>query len=153
MKMCLIIFSFFFTQVLFAQTKIIEYQFGNQITGSTFVVNTDGSISHGERTCCPPRTDKVIHDTLAQSDLEKLSLLIEGAKVGSQSTFGAGSSGNGSSAGSLIVYDLKGEKINIRTIGFGDGAGGLQPVDFNTSSEAREIEKFVFDNVVQKMPF
>ena len=153
MKAALLVSSLFFSQISFGQTKIIKYAFGNQVTGSTLVVNSDGIISHGERTCCPPRTDHVTHTTLAKAEVVWLNLLVEGAELGSQSTFGIGQSGPGSSAGHLVVYGLSDKKTNIRTIEFGNGSGSPQPVDFNTAEEAREIEKFVFENVVRKMPY
>lgn len=136
-----------------AQGKMIEYHFGNQITGSTLIVSSDGRLSHQERTCCPPREDEVTQAKLTAQEVEKLQLLIEGAKFGSQIKMGTGSSSFGSSTGRLLVYDGDGNELHIRSIELGDGTGRPQPVEYNSAPEARELEKFVFERVKQVMSF
>ena len=62
----------------------------------------------------------------------------------------AGSSGLGSSAGQLRVFQGSIE-VNIRNIEFGDLSGGPQEVRFNQAPAARQIEKLVFSAVGRPM--
>lgn len=42
-----------------ASDKLLEYVYGNQITGSRLIIHSNGSIQKLERTCCPPVTKQL----------------------------------------------------------------------------------------------
>ena len=151
MKIFFFLSFLFFAKLSFAADKLVDYRFGNQIKGSTLTIFSDGQIVHTERTCCPPRTDDLIEKNLNIEELKNLILFVEKATLAGQSTYRAGQSGNGSSAGTLTAFRANATQFNIRTIEFGDGIGGPQPVHFNVAAEAREIESLVFALVLQKM--
>lgn len=151
MKFILLVFLSITSSYASATNKIIDYRFGNQITGSTLTVFDDGSIHHSERICCPPRAEPVEEANLSQEGLNQLLKWIDIASRASQASLEGGQSAEGSSSGELIAFDKNGKAVNIRTIEFGHGHGDLQAIHYNTAPESREIEKFVYEKVNRKM--
>lgn len=149
MKILILFFALISTGVCFASSKILNYNYGNQITRSVLSIYDDGSILHTERQLS--QVDQILENPLDDVSLAQLIGLINGAAKGEQVNFGAGQSGNGSSAGSLAVFDADRNIVNIRSIDFGPLDGSPQPVQMNSSQEAREIEKIVFAIVKRKM--
>lgn len=151
MKSIIFLFVALIGSVCFSSSKILSYRYGNQITGSILLIYDDGALVHYERTCCPPRTDHIEEKPLDAISLSYLLHLIAGASKGEQISYSAGTSGNGSSAGTLTAFSSQGNQINIRTIEFDSLNGSPQPVQKNSTPEAREIEEVVFSIVKQKM--
>ncbi len=153
MKIIVLLTTLFLSSLAFATEEIIEYNYGNQITGSSLKIFKDGTIEHAERKCCPPRTEHISTEKLSQPILDNLLQLIEAISGSPQAEFKAGQSGLGSSTGNLYAFNSNGQKFNIRTIGFGDGVPGPFLIQFNTAAESRQIEKFVSVMVLRKMDY
>ncbi len=62
----------------FAQEALmLNYYKGNQITAEYLKINTSGEVFIGKRTCCPPRTNWNLKDSLSDSEKEILISYIE----------------------------------------------------------------------------
>lgn len=83
MKSIFTIFSLVFAvQVNASPTKLLEYTFGNSNEASTLQIFSDGTITHGERSCCPKRTEQVPETKLSSAQLAQLQADIEAASNG-----------------------------------------------------------------------
>jgi hypothetical protein len=127
----------------FAQnsTLLLEFSNGNQIYGSTLLINTDGTVIHSERTCCPPHSTPAPEASLTKPQLLRLSNLI--SAVATQPTIAKKGhrTSEGSESGALHVYPTA-TPIVLHQILRG-GMGELDQVTYNISSEAQEIEQLV----------
>jgi hypothetical protein len=129
---------------------LIDYSYGNQIAGSTLQILADGSVIHGERTCCPPHTD-MNEETLDSATLTALQEWIADAASGTVLTTQGHPTALGSSSGTLLAFH-NGQTLTVHTIERGDAAAHEKDnVNQNQSAGARQIEILVNSFVIKQM--
>jgi hypothetical protein len=134
----------------FASNPILEYKYGNQITGSVLTISDDGTVVHTERTCCAPRTDVIPEAKLSEKQLVQLADWIAEAAQGKLKTTQGNPTAMGSSAGTLNTYqdDII---VIIHEITRGNAEGSYDVVRKNSSAAADKIEALVNQYVKDKM--
>jgi hypothetical protein len=125
-----------------APSELVSFTSGNQIHGSVVTIFSDGTVEHGERTCCPPRVETVTEERLTAVQLSHLESLIRASaptplliKDGSPTTFG-------SQSGELLAY-LNGKPLIIFQVERNSQPGQLNIVTYNPAPTASEIKKMV----------
>ena len=122
-----------------AVEKLIDYKFGNQQTGSTLTIFSDGTIVHGERTCCPTRTDQISEPRLTATQLNQLNAEITGASKGMLNAQDGGELKSVSNYGALYAFKNK-RPIIIYEV---EPVAGRFSLTTNQAREASMILKFV----------
>lgn len=134
-----------------AKELIIDYSYGNQIFGSTLKIYDDGSIEHGERTCCPPHTDRVPESDLNPGKLADLKDWIREAAVGIVISPAGRATAEGSESGSLTAFQSGGAEVTVHVIARGTGKNPIDQVRKNRSDGANRIEDLVNSYVKNRM--
>lgn len=87
---------------------VLDYYYGNQITGSYLTVDPAGTITHQERTCCPPTTVSVTEPGLGSSEMLSLYSQITSASAGAVVTAYRDGGAAGENYGHLRVVTSNG---------------------------------------------
>ncbi|MCA9672563.1 MAG: hypothetical protein KC503_43510 [Myxococcales bacterium] len=131
---------------------LVHYSFGNQIEGSELTIFVDGRIEHGERSCCPPKTEPQLQPSLGAAELSDLSAKVAAAAlVASKSTTGSPTA-LGSNAGELIAYTADGTRLVLREVVRALQPGDADTINYNPSADAAAIRDLVNAYVKVKMP-
>jgi len=106
---------------------LVDYQYGNQVTGSTLTIDTLGMTTRSERICCPPTTTPTDTVDLGFSQIAGLRADIEAiAAADALTTKELGAFADGASVGSLKVfrngyayvvkaYENQGDRVRIES--------------------------------------
>jgi hypothetical protein len=130
------------TSAYAAPTALIQYSNGNQIFGSSLTIYSDGSISHGERSCCPPHNDSVSERALTRIQLTQLEGWIKSSNQGKINVRSGTSTTDGSESGYLVTFS-NGTSTVIHKVERNSRVQSPNRVTQNMSPEARAIEKLV----------
>jgi hypothetical protein len=128
---------------------VVDYQYGDAITGSEMRIFDNGVVVRTERACCPSQVEPVIAAPLTHEQIESLLADIEDAsraQVELQNK-AAPSPQADEAAGELVAFNAEGQKVTIRTI-------EREPYRFHTNASPRsqEIVDIVNGLVRDKMP-
>jgi hypothetical protein len=123
---------------------LVEFTNGNQIYGSKLTIFSDGSVTHGERSCCPPHTDPVPEANLSTAQLSDLETLIAQASTGKLLVQAGSATADGSLSGSLLAYS-GGNPVIVFEVDRNPVVqpGRLNKVTSNQSSAANAIKSLV----------
>jgi hypothetical protein len=127
---------------------IAFYDFGNQISGSRVVIADDGSITHEERTCCPPATTPVSETALTANELADLQADVQSVAAGSWTTTEGPPPALGANGGQLCVIS-GGSAFTVRVI---EGTTANTLEHESTAAGAADIETLVFGYAEKDMP-
>ncbi len=133
-----------------AKELLVKYRYGNQIYGSELQIFDDGSVAHGERTCCPPHTDNIPETNLSTTKVIELKDWIQGAALGNIVSTSGHQTAEGSESGRLTAGQ-NGVEILVHVIERGTGADPKDQVRMNQSTEAGLIETLVNSYVKNPM--
>jgi hypothetical protein len=127
-----------------APSILVKFTNGNQIYGSNLTIFSDGSITHGERTCCPPHTNPVPEPKLSTAQLSDLETLISQASTGQLLVQSGSATADGSLSGSLLAYS-DGNPVIIYEVDRNAVVqpGSLNKVTSNQSSAATTLKNLV----------
>lgn len=131
---------------------ILAYDFGNQITGSKLEVQSDGTLKHSERVCCPPNETDENAPPLDATKLAEPKGWIEAAKSGTIAVSDGTPTSLGSASGTLEVCSADGTAIIVHDIMRNPQIGEPDIVQSNAATESEEIRAFVSDIVDEDMP-
>lgn len=106
---------------------LVDYQYGNQVTGSTLTIDALGVTTRSERICCPPTTTPTDTADLSFSQIAGLRADIEAiAAADALTSKELGTFADGASVGSLTVfrngyayvvkaYENQGDRVRIES--------------------------------------
>jgi hypothetical protein len=133
------------------ESVALRYEFGNQIVGSIVTIRSTGAVEHGERTCCPPRTDMIGETNLDTAKLSAFEKWVAAAATGALAVEEGGLSAEGSRSGELVVFTKDGRRVPIHLVERSATPGGKDKVTRNMSPEALSIRDLVAGLAQQDM--
>jgi len=146
-----LIFSFTFVANADQSGVIVSYSFHNQIYGSALTINSSGSVTILERTCCPPHSD-IINSKISPDIVQNLIKAILAAKSGQLVVQGGTPTSLGSLSGEFAANDGSDQPIVIEKIERNPNLNQPDKVTINASPAAKNIKDLVDALVTTKMP-